>query len=127
MKREDKQKLLFRKVERCHQENIARAHDEPCRFCGKAFLTWEKLTRHMSKHMEDISLPVLRLVESRKLDANTIMNTPQKPPSQSPPLMKSETPSTFSPDKGGGLSAELLGGEGSSLTEATSQQHLPLP
>ena len=61
-------------LERCHNETLNRPQDEPCKFCGKTFNTWKKLTVHLSKHMEHISLPVLRLVEVRNVDANTIIS-----------------------------------------------------
>src|SRR3569833_62819 len=55
------------KVERCLAETQARPQDEPCRFCGKSIPTWKKLTVHLAKHMEQISLPVLRLVAQKEL------------------------------------------------------------
>ncbi|PQE18247.1 C2H2 finger domain-containing protein [Rutstroemia sp. NJR-2017a BBW] len=48
--------------------------DEPCKFCGKAFTSWKKLTVHLAKHMEHISLPVLLLVEQKDVDADTIIS-----------------------------------------------------
>jgi hypothetical protein len=61
-------------LERCHHETPNRPQDEPCKFCGKTFATWKKLTVHLAKHMEHISLPILRLVEARDVDANTIIS-----------------------------------------------------
>ena len=61
-------------LEQCHHETQNRPQDEPCKFCGKSFNTWKKLTVHLAKHMEHISLPVLRLVELRSVDANTIIS-----------------------------------------------------
>ncbi|KAI0146412.1 hypothetical protein GGR57DRAFT_506471 [Xylariaceae sp. FL1272] len=51
------------KVEECHNEASHQPQAEPCKFCGKAFHTWEELIAHLPKHMETISLPILRLVE----------------------------------------------------------------
>lgn len=48
-------------VERCHSRTKQQA-DEPCRFCGKRFDTWKKLTSHLARHMEQISLPTIQLV-----------------------------------------------------------------
>lgn len=61
-------------LEQCHHETTNRPQDEPCKFCGKTFPTWKKLTVHLAKHMEHISLPVLRLVEQKVVDANTIIS-----------------------------------------------------
>jgi hypothetical protein len=61
-------------LEQCHHETSNRPQEEPCKFCGKTFPTWKKLTVHLAKHMEHISLPILRLVEQRAVDANTIIS-----------------------------------------------------
>jgi len=59
-----------------------RPQEEPCKFCGKTFPTWKKLTVHLAKHMEQISLPVLRLVaaKAQEIDADTIISPVQDPP-----------------------------------------------
>ncbi|KAM4059814.1 C2H2 finger domain-containing protein [Hirsutella rhossiliensis] len=74
MKRAGGTDPTWHKVEQCHIETSTRPQEEPCRFCGKVFPTWKKLTVHLAKHMEQISLPVLRLVAARakELDADTI-------------------------------------------------------
>ena len=64
----------WRMVEQCHHETQKKPQDEPCKFCGKPFNTWKKLTVHLAKHMEYISLPVLKLVDKRQVDANTIIS-----------------------------------------------------
>jgi hypothetical protein len=61
-------------LEQCHHETGNTPQDEPCKFCGKTFTSWKKLTVHLAKHMEHISLPILRLVEQRNVDANTIIS-----------------------------------------------------
>ncbi|RFU72364.1 c2h2 finger domain-containing [Trichoderma arundinaceum] len=72
----------WQKVEQCHVETSKQPHEEPCRFCGKVFPTWKKLTVHLAKHMEQISLPVLRLVaaKAKELAADTIISPVQDPP-----------------------------------------------
>lgn len=72
----------WQKVEQCHHETTKKPQDEPCRFCGKTFPTWKKLTVHLAKHMEQISLPVLRLVDAKasELSADTIISPVQDPP-----------------------------------------------
>ena len=49
-------------VESCHQETEVPPSSEKCRFCGLACSTWKKLTVHLARHMEAISLPVLDLI-----------------------------------------------------------------
>ncbi|KAL8360088.1 hypothetical protein RB598_008426 [Gaeumannomyces tritici] len=70
----------WQRVERCHVETRDSPQNEPCRFCGKTFPTWKKLTVHLAKHMEQISLPLLRLVARKQLDADTIISPIQDPP-----------------------------------------------
>jgi hypothetical protein len=61
-------------LERCHQETQNKPQDEHCKFCGRSFATWKKLTVHLAKHMEHISLPILGLVELRNVNANTLIS-----------------------------------------------------
>ncbi|KFY23617.1 hypothetical protein V493_05747 [Pseudogymnoascus sp. VKM F-4281 (FW-2241)] len=65
---------VWARVAECHHETLVRPIDEPCKFCGRAFASWKKLTVHLGKHMEQLSLPVLRLVDQRIVDANTIIS-----------------------------------------------------
>jgi hypothetical protein len=65
---------IWRLVRDCHHETTNRPQDEPCKFCGKTMNTWKKLTVHLAKHMEGISLSVLRLVDQAQVDANTIIS-----------------------------------------------------
>ncbi|OAQ72524.1 C2H2 finger domain-containing protein [Pochonia chlamydosporia 170] len=101
MKRAGGMDATWQKVEQCHIETTARPQDEPCRFCGKTFPTWKKLTVHLAKHMEQISLPVLRLVaaKAKELAADTIISPVQDPPPrQTIPLpMNQTTPSVQFP------------------------------
>ncbi|KAK5663297.1 hypothetical protein OQA88_3725 [Cercophora sp. LCS_1] len=70
----------WQKVEQCHKETRDMPYNEPCRFCGKTFPTWKKLTVHLAKHMEQISLPILKLVARKELEADTIISPVQDPP-----------------------------------------------
>ncbi|KAI0390933.1 hypothetical protein F5Y17DRAFT_35890 [Xylariaceae sp. FL0594] len=70
----------WQKVEQCHHETSKRPTEEPCRFCGKTFATWKKLTVHLAKHMELISLPVLGLVFEKELDSDTVISPVRDPP-----------------------------------------------
>jgi hypothetical protein len=61
-------------IRNCHHETSAKPQDEPCKFCGKVLNSWKKLTVHLAKHMELISLSVLRLVEQQPVSADTIIS-----------------------------------------------------
>jgi hypothetical protein len=78
-------------LEQCHHETPNRPQDEACKFCGKSFPTWKKLTVHLAKHMEHISLPILRLVELRAVDANTIISPVEQIISPVTPIGNSRT------------------------------------
>lgn len=84
----------WQKVEKCHVETPSRPQDEACRFCNKTFPTWKKLTVHLAKHMEHISLPVLRLVSARDLHEDTVISPVQEPPPRNflPTPVKQEAP-----------------------------------
>ncbi|KAI1386585.1 uncharacterized protein F4822DRAFT_320768 [Hypoxylon trugodes] len=85
------------KVEQCHVETLAKPSDEPCRFCRKTFPTWKKLTVHLAKHMEHISLPVLEVVDRKEVDADTLISPIQDPPRPSfpiPPVKQEPQPFT---------------------------------
>ncbi|KAI0206285.1 hypothetical protein F4808DRAFT_113616 [Astrocystis sublimbata] len=84
--------LTWQKVEQCHEETKKKPTEEPCRFCGKVFPTWKKLTVHLAKHMEQISLPVVDLVKARELDPDTLIS-----PVQDPPPRHFDTPLTTTP------------------------------
>lgn len=66
--------ITWQKVEKCHQQSQSKPHDEPCRFCGKAFTTWKKLTDHLAKHMEEIALPLLSLVVREDLTPDNFVS-----------------------------------------------------
>ena len=93
--------LTWQKVEKCHVETHERPQDEPCRFCGKSFPTWKKLTVHLAKHMEQISLPVLRLVARKELEADTIISPVHEPPPRTfaPLPIKREAHNGLSPNR----------------------------
>ncbi|EGS18781.1 uncharacterized protein CTHT_0053900 [Thermochaetoides thermophila DSM 1495] len=68
------------KVEAWHHTTNALPNDEHCRFCGRSFPTWKRLTVHLAKHMEQISLPVLKLVAKQPLSEDTVISPVQDPP-----------------------------------------------
>lgn len=106
IKRAGAQDPTWQKVEQCHAETTARPQDEPCRFCGKTLPTWKKLTVHLAKHMETMSLPILRLVARKQLEVDTIISPVQEPPPRTFPPVKSESqqPNTSpNPDQSPGM------------------------
>ncbi|WQF78267.1 Putative Zinc finger C2H2-type [Colletotrichum destructivum] len=74
----------WQRVEQCRHETSKKPQEEPCRFCGKQFPTWKKLTVHLAKHMEHLSLPILRLVAAKELEPDTIISPVQDPPPRAP-------------------------------------------
>lgn len=73
------------KVQECWHKDENPASLEACRFCGNRFLNLKKLTVHLAKHMEQISLPVLRLVARKELETDTIISPIREPPVHSFP------------------------------------------
>ncbi|KAI1259985.1 hypothetical protein F5Y18DRAFT_406994 [Xylariaceae sp. FL1019] len=53
----------WQKVEKCRTGRSREPHEEPCKFCGKTFPSWKKLTDHVAEHMEALLLPILRLID----------------------------------------------------------------
>ena len=78
-------------IEQCHHKTVKDPKQEPCKFCGNILSDWKKLEVHLSKHMEQISLPVLRLVEQRKVDADTKLSPVEGPQK----LYLTPSPSSF--------------------------------
>ncbi|KAE8144654.1 hypothetical protein BDV25DRAFT_166306 [Aspergillus avenaceus] len=70
MQRERDIEQLWDLVERCRHDNPKGPKEEPCRFCGNICSSWKKLTVHLAKHMEQIAMPVLALVNERDLSSN---------------------------------------------------------
>jgi hypothetical protein len=66
-------------VNSCRTETLRLARDEPCRFCGNVCSTFKKLSVHMGKHMEQIAMPILALVELRPVSPNTIISPIEQP------------------------------------------------
>jgi hypothetical protein len=91
----------WQKVEQCHKETTEHPSQEACRFCGKSFPTWKKLTVHLAKHMEQISLPILKLVARKELEADTIISPVQEPPPRSFPAQFPVKNESFDPSPTG--------------------------
>lgn len=65
IQREQEVAQLWAVVDSCRYETLKNPREEPCRFCGNICNGWKKLTVHLAKHMEQIALPVLGLVQER--------------------------------------------------------------
>ena len=65
IQREQEIAQLWTVVDSCRHETTKNPREEPCRFCGNICNGWKKLTVHLAKHMEQIALPVLGLVQER--------------------------------------------------------------
>jgi hypothetical protein len=61
-------------VESCRRDAVKQPKNEPCRFCGNICTSWKKLTVHLAKHMEQISMPILPLVSQKQLNADSIIS-----------------------------------------------------
>ena len=68
--------LVLEYLESRREDTKKNPEKEPCRFCGKTFNHWKKLTVHMGKHMEHLSLPLLKLVENvdLRMDHTALIN-----------------------------------------------------
>ena len=70
---------VWKLVEDCHFDTEKKTRDEPCPFCGNICSTFKKLSVHMGKHMEQIAMPVLALVEMREVAPDTIISPVEQP------------------------------------------------
>ena len=61
-------------VETCRHVTTKQPMDEHCRFCGIVCNSWKKLTVHLARHMEIISLPVLGIVRTKEVAADMIIS-----------------------------------------------------
>ncbi|MCJ1466095.1 hypothetical protein MMC07_004714 [Pseudocyphellaria aurata] len=82
---------VWRLVEECRHETDKNPKDEECKFCGNICNSWKKLTVHLAKHMEQISMPVLTVVKLKDVTPETIVSpieqrhqTSMSPTAQSP-------------------------------------------
>ena len=75
---------VWRLVEECRHETLKNPQEEPCKFCGNVCNGWKKLTVHLAKHMEQISMPVLTVVKHEDVTPETIISPiEQRVPPQS--------------------------------------------
>ncbi|KAL8706767.1 MAG: hypothetical protein Q9201_000193 [Fulgogasparrea decipioides] len=101
---------VWRLVDECRHETPKHPKDEPCKFCGNICNSWKKLTVHLAKHMEQISMPVLNVAKAKEVTPETIIspieqrtsqNTSNSPIGQTPfsqnPSIQSSLHSSLSP------------------------------
>ncbi|KAL8693215.1 MAG: hypothetical protein Q9218_001927 [Villophora microphyllina] len=101
---------VWRLVDECRHETIKNPKDEACKFCGNICNSWKKLTVHLAKHMEQISMPVLNVAKAKEVTPETIIspieqrtsqNNSNSPIGQSPfgqnPSIQSSLHSSISP------------------------------
>ncbi|MCJ1449850.1 hypothetical protein MMC28_000178 [Mycoblastus sanguinarius] len=65
---------VWRLVEECRHETPKKPKDEACKFCGNICNSWKKLTVHLAKHMEQISMPVLGVIKQKDVTPETIIS-----------------------------------------------------
>ncbi len=65
---------VWRLVDSCRFETSNKPRDEPCRFCGNVCSSWKKLSVHMGKHMEQIAMPVLELINLKEVAPDTVIS-----------------------------------------------------
>ena len=58
----------------CRHETTVEPQSEPCRFCEHKSNNWKKLTVHLAKHMEQLSIPVLGLVKQKDVTPDTVIS-----------------------------------------------------
>ncbi|KAL4913153.1 hypothetical protein BDW62DRAFT_169329 [Aspergillus aurantiobrunneus] len=61
---------LWNLVDSCRHDTTKRPKEEACRFCGNVCTNWKKLTVHLAKHMEQMAIPILGLVDEREFPYN---------------------------------------------------------
>lgn len=76
----DELELVWRLVDECRHETNKNPRDEPCKFCGNICSSWKKLTVHLAKHMEQISMPVLNLAKAKEVSPETTISPIEQRP-----------------------------------------------
>ncbi|KAL8919147.1 MAG: hypothetical protein Q9172_005108 [Xanthocarpia lactea] len=73
---------VWRLVDECRHETPKKPKDEACKFCGNVCNSWKKLTVHLAKHMEQISMPVLNVAKAKEVTPETIISPIEQRSSQ---------------------------------------------
>ncbi|KAL8821471.1 MAG: hypothetical protein Q9191_007299, partial [Dirinaria sp. TL-2023a] len=83
---------VWKLVEACRYETQKNPKDEACKFCGNICNSWKKLTVHLSKHMEQISMPVIGIVEKKDVTPETIISPIEQRSSNQPVMSPLQSP-----------------------------------
>ncbi|RAH76424.1 hypothetical protein BO86DRAFT_15827 [Aspergillus japonicus CBS 114.51] len=94
---------LWELVERCRHDTPRGPKDEPCRFCGNVCSSWKKLTVHLAKHMEQIAMPILGLVNEREMSPNGSASANSVPNTHGPGSMPITNEPVYSLPQSNGL------------------------
>ncbi|KAF3482101.1 uncharacterized protein GIQ15_04860 [Arthroderma uncinatum] len=122
---------VWKLVEVCRQVTTKQPTDEACRFCGNVCNSWKKLTVHMAKHMEQIAMPVLELVNEKTSTGGGIsplaqgVMTPQSQTNMRTPT--SHTNHSVEPSHTTRVQKPITYGTSALLTEAFGLPREPVP
>ncbi|KAL8772319.1 MAG: hypothetical protein Q9209_002531 [Squamulea sp. 1 TL-2023] len=73
---------VWRLVDECRHETPKNPKNEVCKFCGNVCNSWKKLTVHLAKHMEQISMPILSVAKAKEVTPETIISPIEQRSSQ---------------------------------------------
>ncbi|KAL3475343.1 hypothetical protein BJX99DRAFT_159460 [Aspergillus californicus] len=107
---------LWSLVDSCRHDTMKNPKEEPCRFCGNVCTNWKKLTVHLAKHMEQMAIPILGLVEERDFPCNIGLSPAGNTETSSGQMSISHGASDFNPSLN-----EVTDGLGTSMNFAPAQ------
>jgi hypothetical protein len=117
---------VWRLLHECHRTTQNKPRDEICKFCGNMCNTWKKVSSHLGKHMEQIALPVLQLVQQREVSPDTIVSPIEQSYQSHTPMMAVHTSMVYG-DNQGNLSPYPLSAtslyQGSSAGQSPASMH----
>jgi hypothetical protein len=99
-------KQLWTQVDECHGESSKQPQEEACVFCGNVCNSWKKLTVHLAKHMEQIAMPVLKLVEERAASTDKTLSAPEES-NAAPNPVRTASPNNTAPHSNNSVDSSL--------------------
>ena len=66
---------VLQMLDTCRRETTRKATNEPCRFCWNPCTSWKKLMIHMARHLEEINLPIIQLVQEVDLTDEAVISS----------------------------------------------------
>ncbi|KAK8181606.1 uncharacterized protein BKA78DRAFT_47768 [Phyllosticta capitalensis] len=90
-------------VHACRQEKTSRPEDQPCPFCSVCSASWKSFYAHLARHMEMLSMPIPRLVQSKDVDADADLASPVVESTQRRRAKSAVTPHSSNMMAGGGM------------------------